>query len=48
VSLDFNNGLNQDGGLVHFSAESGGWQERARLFIQKQTGVRLTQAEVTK
>ncbi len=48
MSLDFNNGLNQDGGLVHFSAESGGWQERARLFIQKQTGVRLTQAEVTK
>jgi hypothetical protein len=45
-SLDFNNGSTQDPGLVHFSSQNGGWQERARLFIQKQTGIRITQAEV--
>ena len=47
-SLDFNNGLTQDPGLVHFSSPGGGWQERARLFIQKQTGIRITQSEVTR
>lgn len=47
-SLDFNNGLTQDPGLVHFSSQSGGWQDRARLFIQKQTGIRITQKEVTR
>lgn len=47
-SIDFNNGLTQDPGLVHFSSTSGGWQERARLFIQKQTGIRISQAEVTR
>ena len=47
-SLDFNNGQLQDPGLVHFSSSSGGWQDRARVFVQKQTGIRLTQAEVTK
>jgi hypothetical protein len=47
-SLDFNNGLTQDPGLVHFSSQSGGWQERARLFIQKNIGIRMTQAEVTR
>jgi hypothetical protein len=45
-SLDFNNGITQDPGLVHFSSQNGGWQERARLFIQKQIGIRITQAEV--
>jgi hypothetical protein len=47
-SLDFNNGSTQDPGLVHFSSQNGGWQERARLFIQKQIGIRITQAEVTR
>lgn len=47
-SLDFNNGLTQDPGLVHFSSQSGGWQDRARLFIQKQIGIRISQAEVTR
>ena len=47
-SLDFNNGLTQDPGLVHFNSPNGGWQERARLFIQKATGIRITQAEVTR
>lgn len=47
-SLDFNDGLTQDPGLVHFSSQNGGWQDRARLFIQKQIGIRITQAEVTR
>ena len=47
VSLDFNNGQTQDPGLVHFSSSTGGWQERGRLFIQKQIGIRMAQAEVT-
>jgi hypothetical protein len=47
-SLDFNNNQLQDPGLVHFSSEAGGWQERARMFILKQTGIRMTQAEVTR
>ena len=47
-SLDFNNGLTQDPGLVHFSSQSSGWQDRARLFIQKNIGIRMTQAEVTR
>ena len=47
-SLDFNNGITQDPGLVHFSSQNGGWQDRARLFIQKQIGIRITQAEVTR
>jgi hypothetical protein len=46
LSLDFNNGLNQDPGLVHFSSLSGGWQDRARIFLQRQTGIRITLAEV--
>lgn len=45
-SLDFNNELLQDPGLVHFSSQSGGWQDRARVFVQQQTGIRLSQAEV--
>ena len=48
TSLDFNNGQLQDPGLVHFSSPAGGWQDRARVFIQKQTGLRVTQAEVTR
>jgi hypothetical protein len=47
-SLDFNYGENKDPGLIHFSSELGGWQNRARLFMQKHTGIRITQAEVTK
>jgi len=46
-SLDFNNGQLQDPGLVHFSSSTGGWQDRARVFVLKQTGIKLTQAEVT-
>lgn len=45
-SMDFNNDLNQDPGLIHFSSQNGGWQERARIFIHKNTGIRMTQAEV--
>lgn len=47
-SMDFNNGLTKDPGLVHFSSQNGGWQERARLFIQKSTGIRMAQTEVTR
>ena len=47
-SLDFNNGQLLDPGLVHFNSTSGGWQDRARVFVRKQTGIRLTQAEVTR
>jgi hypothetical protein len=45
-SMDFNNNQNQDPGLIHFSSQNGGWQERARIFIQKNTGIRMTQGEV--
>jgi hypothetical protein len=31
---------------VHFSSLSGGWQDRARIFLQRQTGIRITLAEV--
>ncbi len=47
-SLDFNNEQLKDPGLVHFSSTTGGWQERARIFIQKHTGVKLSQTEVTR
>lgn len=45
-SLDFNNGQLQDPGLVHFSSQTGGWQDRANTFIQKQTGIRISKAEL--
>ena len=47
-SLDFNYGQLQDPGLVHFSSQTGGWQERASSFIQKQTGIRMPRAELVR
>jgi hypothetical protein len=45
-SLDFNNNQNQDPALIHFSSQNGGWQERARVFIQRNTGIKMNQADV--
>jgi hypothetical protein len=45
-SLDFNNGQNEDSGLVHFSSESSGWQRRARDFITQNVGVNVPLAEL--
>lgn len=47
TSLDFNNKQTQDPGLVHFSSQTGGWQDRARLFIQKNIGLKMSLKEVT-
>ena len=47
-SLDFNNKQNENPGLVHFSSDNGGWQERARNFIRKETGINLPLSEVMK
>lgn len=47
-SMDFNNGQLQDPGLVHFSSQTGGWQDRASVFIQKQTGIRISRAELVR
>ena len=46
-SLDFNNGLNEEPGLVHFSSETSGWQRRARNFINNNAGVNVPLNEVT-
>lgn len=45
-SLDFNNELNEDPGLRHFSSDSAGWQRRARDFIAKNVGVNVPLSEV--
>ena len=46
-SMDFNDGLLDDPGLVHFSSSAGGWQERARNFIRKHLGHNLPLSEVS-
>jgi len=46
TSMDFNDGENLDPGLIHFSSDSGGWQDRARNFIRKHLGHNLPLSEV--
>lgn len=42
ASYDFHNGLNQRPELRHMNSEGGSWQRKARDFIEKHTGVRLS------
>lgn len=46
-SMDFNDGQNLDPGLIHYSSDSGGWQDRARNFIRKHLGHNLPLSEVS-
>jgi hypothetical protein len=46
-SMDFNEGLLEDPGLVHFSSQTGGWQDRARNFIRKHLGHNLPLSQVS-
>ena len=42
ASYDFHNGQNQRPELRHMNSEGGTWQRKARDFIEKHTGVRLS------
>jgi hypothetical protein len=40
--LDFNDGLLDDPGLLHYQSELGGWQDTARRFIDAHLGIHLS------
>ncbi len=44
--LDFNEGLLDDPGLLHYESELGGWQDTARRFIDMHLGIHLSLADL--
>jgi hypothetical protein len=41
TTLDFNDGLLDDPGLLHYESALGGWQDTARHFIGQHLGIHL-------
>jgi hypothetical protein len=44
--LDFNDGLLDDPGLLHYESELGGWQDTARHFIDAHLGIHLSLSDL--
>jgi hypothetical protein len=44
--LDFNDGLMDDPGLLHYESALGGWQDKARQFIAQHLGIHLALSDL--
>lgn len=45
-SMDFHDGMNERNQLAHHGSSTGGWQDKARRFIRKNTGINAQLADV--